>query len=95
MSPIPADHSLLYFSSGTDFLLLPKRYGALYGVLFYDGKKDVPLDVTVNYILLLEALLPNVTYCCGIINTVELVVCLLDAHKLFIYLFNKTNRSNN
>ena len=36
------------FSWGTDFLLLSTHYDGIYGVLFDDGQKDVPLDVSFN-----------------------------------------------
>ena len=52
-SPIPAGNSSLDFSSGTSFLFLPTRYGGFDYVLFDDGQKDMPLDVTVNFYCLI------------------------------------------
>ena len=47
-SPIPAGNSSLDFSLFTAFLLLPSQDYGPYGVLFDDGWKDMPLDVSVN-----------------------------------------------
>ena len=46
-----ADNSLFDFFSGTAFHLIPELYGGLDGVLFDDGRKYMPLDVNVNFIL--------------------------------------------
>ena len=48
-SQIPSGNSSFGFSSVTAFLLPTIRYGGLDGVLFDDGRKDMPLDVTVNF----------------------------------------------
>ena len=54
------------------------------------------LDVNINlFCLFLEALLPKIPYWRGIVNTFELVFCLIDAHKLFIFVLDETNRHNN
>ena len=51
-------NSSLYFSSGTNFILLTAYDGGLDGVLFDDVWKDMPLDLFVNNIFVfLEALL--------------------------------------
>ena len=42
---------MLDFSSGNDFLLQPTQYGELGGVLFYYRWNDMPLDVSVNVIV--------------------------------------------
>ena len=58
--------------------------------MFDDGKKDITLDVSFNAILIF--FLPTlllIPYWHGIVNTFELVVCLLDAHNFFM--FNETN----
>ena len=48
---MPANNSSSYFSSGSSFLLLPIQNGGLDGVLFDDGRKDMPLDDSANVIL--------------------------------------------
>ena len=51
-------NSSLYFSSGTNFILLTAYDGGLDGVFFDDVWRDMPLDLFVNNIFVfLEALL--------------------------------------
>ena len=85
-----------FFSSCTAFLLLPTLYCGLDGVLFDDDQKGVPLDVNFKlFILFLESLRLKITCWSGIVNIFELVVCWLDAHKLFLFLISEANRHNN
>ena len=82
----------LYFASGTNLLLLLTWYGGIGGVLFDDRQKDIGMDVPVNLFLFLEALLPYILCCTGIDIIFELVVCWMYSQKLFIFVFDVTNR---
>ena len=58
-----------------DFLLLWKYDGALEGVIFDDGQKDMSLDVSVNVILLVLFTFSLTIPCwLDILNCFELVV---------------------
>ena len=78
------------FSSGAAFLLLPTLPGGIYGVLFDDGRKDMPMDVYVNVIFVfLDAPILKIPRWRGIVDTFELAFCWLDAHNLFFVWWNK------
>ena len=74
------------------FILIPTQYCGLDGILFYYERKYLPLDVTVNFIILfLEGLILPISQWHGIINTFEPVVFLLELHKFL----SETNRYKN
>ena len=77
-----AGNSLLDFSSGTSYLLLTTRGGEIGGVLFDDGRKDMPMDVYVGAILVfLGALLLKIPCWSGIFNSFDFVVRACSAKK--------------
>ena len=64
------------FSSGSTLSLLLGIYGGIYGVLFDDRRKDMPMDVYVNVIFVfLDAPILKIPCWRGIVDTFELAFC--------------------